>query len=314
MPGHETFPPSHPDGPRSGRSFVYPPLPADEYSTAPTAAGPGSGDSRPTMAQAGVNAGAPPHGRSPGVTFLRWAPLWTVGLVLLIVAVLVTLARTEVGKRAPAVTTPQCRWHTVTAGETLSGISVQYGVSVEAIARSSGITDVDTISAGQRLCIPPANAQLAVSGPRVEGEPDFVRFALPYAKRASAETGWPVSVILAQWGLEHGWQLPGYTGYNFGNSGAVPNEPAVPGTDAPGSPAAFAFAPTPEDGLRIYLHVAALDYYTEIAPAAARGGPDAAARALGESPWDAAHYTTSGDPGSSLLAVMRDFNLYQYDQ
>ena len=42
-------------------------------------------------------------------------------------------------------------------------------------------------------------------------------------------------------------------------------------------------------------------------------GPDAAARALGTSPWDAGHYTASGNPGSSLLSIMRVYNLYWYD-
>ena len=119
-------------------------------------------------------------------------------------------------------------------------------------------------------------------------------------------------MILAQWGLEQGWETPRFTGYNWGNCGAVPDEPSVPGTSAPGSPDAFAYAPGPEDGLRIYLHVAHLDYYTAVAPAA-QNGPDAAARALGESPWDAGHYTDHDDPGSSLVAIMQDFNLYQYD-
>jgi hypothetical protein len=142
---------------------------------------------------------------------------------------------------------------------------------------------------------------------------DFVVIALPYAIQAHKALAWPTSVILAQWGLEHGWKVPDYTGYNWGNSSAIEGEPSVPGTNAPGSPAAFAYARTPADGLRYFLSAARLPYYAGVAPAAKRGGANAAAVALGESPWDAAHYTVTGHPGSSLLAIMQDFNFYRFD-
>ncbi|MGZ3716292.1 MAG: hypothetical protein ACXVA4_12805, partial [Ktedonobacterales bacterium] len=70
------------------------------------------------------------------------------------------------------------------------------------------------------------------------------------------------------------------------------------------------YAVTPEDGLRQYLRVASLPFYASISHAS---GADAAARALGRSPWDEGHYTHTGDPGSSLLDLMRAFNLYRYD-
>jgi hypothetical protein len=35
--------------------------------------------------------------------------------------------------------------------------------------------------------------------------------------------------------------------------------------------------------------------------------------ALGQSPWDANHYTVTGMPGSSLLAILHDFNFYRLD-
>jgi len=44
--------------------------------------------------------------------------------------------------------------HTVRTGETLSGISLQYGVSVEAVSAANNITDNDTIYVGQTLVIP----------------------------------------------------------------------------------------------------------------------------------------------------------------
>lgn len=139
---------------------------------------------------------------------------------------------------------------------------------------------------------------------RAHGESAFVMSVLPYARAAHLGTGWPTSVILAQWGLEHGWQAPDFDGYNWGNSKTITFEPHLDN--------GFAFAATPADGLRQYLIVANLSYYAAIAPAAS-SGPDAAARALGASPWDEGHYTTDNHPGDSLLKLMRQYNLYQFD-
>ena len=47
--------------------------------------------------------------------------------------------------------------------------------------------------------------------------------------------------------------------------------------------------------------------------ATSASGANAAARALGQSPWDWGHYTNRGDPGSSLISIMRVYNLYYYD-
>jgi hypothetical protein len=141
----------------------------------------------------------------------------------------------------------------------------------------------------------------------------FLTIALPYAVQAHKALNWPTSVIMALWGLEQGWDVPSYTGYNWGNVSAIEGEPSVGGIDVPGSPAAFAYARTPADGLRYFLSAARLPYYAKVAPAAKQGGPDAAAVALGESPWDANHYTVTGMPGSSLLAILHDFNFYRLD-
>jgi hypothetical protein len=134
----------------------------------------------------------------------------------------------------------------------------------------------------------------------------FLVIALPYAVQAHQALGWPTSVILAQWGLEHGWMAPDTQGYNWGNT-----------TFAPGCPyrgSRFCYAATPAEGLREYVYTARLDFYTGIAPAARQGGADAAAQALGRSPWDAAHYASMGQPGALLLAIMRDFNFYRLDR
>jgi murein DD-endopeptidase MepM/ murein hydrolase activator NlpD len=218
---------------------------------------------------------------------------------------------------SPVARASGCAWYRVQPGDTLSALGASYGVSVKEIAASNHISNPNLIFVGQQLCIPTSGATVdgnPASNPApVSGQQAFTALTLPYAERAHQRTGWPVSLILAQWGLEQGWKAPGYTGYNWGNVAALPGEPTVGGIHTWGSPAAFAYAHTPEDGLRYYLHVAALGYYSAVAPAAT-GGADAAARALGRSPWDAAHYTSHGDPGSALINQMRTYNLYQYDR
>ncbi len=150
-----------------------------------------------------------------------------------------------------------------------------------------------------------AAAKPGASSARVSGEAAFVAFALPYARTAHAATGWPVSVILAQWGLENGWQEPRFDGFNFGS---VKYDQVCPTTTG-----GFCDDATAQDGLRDYLICAALPYYSGIAAAAKSGGATAAAVALGQSPWDAGAYTHDGHPGDDLLAIMTQFHLTQYD-
>ncbi len=252
----------------------------------------------------------------------KLAPVWLLANLLILL-----LAGWAILPRLAGLTSQSaCAWHVVVPGDTLGNLGAAHHTSALAIARANTIPDPDQIYVGERLCIPlaffaSAGAAAIIPAPPpspphygpVSGVHAFISFALPYARRASAATGWPTSLILAQWGLEHGWHLPGYTGYNFGNCGAVPGEATIGGLNVPGSPAAFTYSKTPEDGLRVYIHVAHLSFYTGVAWAAQHGGVDAAARALGRSPWDAGHYTDHNDPGSSLLAILHAYNLYQYD-
>lgn len=154
------------------------------------------------------------------------------------------------------------------------------------------------------------------SPPQLTHLPDqinsFINLALPYALQAHKALGWQTSVILAQWGLEQGWHVPSYTGYNWGNVGPMPGVPTVPGISAPGSPSAFSYAATPADGARVYIMAARLPYYDRVFLAAPHGAT-ATALALGYSPWDAGHYTNTGQPGSSLLAIMQRYNLFLFD-
>ena len=45
-------------------------------------------------------------------------------------------------------------FHTVQRGETLSGIAVRYGTTVQALMQANGIWNPNHIFVGQRLCIP----------------------------------------------------------------------------------------------------------------------------------------------------------------
>lgn len=248
-------------------------------------------------------------------------PVWLLAnIVILLVAGIAVLPRI-----LPVDAASGCKWHTVVPGDTLSKLGSRNHTTVSALVKANHIRNPDLIFVAQRLCIPLTSWAQAKNAPAVpsaqqhpqfgsaSGVKSFVQLALPYAHQAHQQTGWPTSLILAQWGLEHGWHVPSHTGFNWGNVAALPGEPTVNGIAVPGSPAAFAYASTPQDGTRYYVRVARLGYYSAVAPAAAHGGPDAAARALGRSPWDAAHYTDRSDPGSSLLSIMRVYNLYWYD-
>ncbi len=132
----------------------------------------------------------------------------------------------------------------------------------------------------------------------------FIELALPYAAQAHQTLGWPLSVVLAQWGLEHGWSVPDAQGYNWGNTEYAPG--------CPYAGSRFCYADTPAEGLREYIYTAQLPWYDGVRAAVPQGA-DATALALGESPWDAGHYGGADHPGSSLLAIMRSFNLYRFD-
>ena len=263
-----------------------------------------------------------PHDRTRegSGTDRRLPPLWLLGNLVILLAV----AGAVLPRLLPVDAAAGCKWHTVVPGDTLGDLGWANHTTALALAHANNIANPNLIYVGEKLCIPTTAAAHSNSGSQgptssrppvlgtAAGVDAFIALALPYARQAHAQTGWPVSVILAQWGLEHGWRIPGFTGYNWGNTGAMPGFPMVPGSDVPGSPAAFAYASTPTAGVQIYVRCAQLVYYRGVTTAA-RDGADAAARALGASPWDAGHYTDHDAPGSSLLSIMRVYNLYWYD-
>ncbi len=200
--------------------------------------------------------GAPEAARPARLTKLP--PVWLLAnMVILLFTGLAIIPRI-----LPVDAAAGCQWHYVAPGDTLGNLGWAHHTNALAIARANGIADPDRIYVGQRICIPLTSTAHATSAPKVpqqkqppqygsaRGVQAFLAYALPYARRAHASTGWPVSVVLAQWGLEQGWKVPGYTGFNWGNVAALPGEPTVNGIAVPGSPAAFAYAKSPEDGLR----------------------------------------------------------------
>lgn len=257
---------------------------------------------------------------------LKAPPLWVIAQVAILAALLVAIVPQIMSRPSPT----GCAWYTTQSGDTLGELSGLFGVSAKTLAATNHLSNGAKLPVNQKLCIPAppgqplttqvglvsvdvntlAPSQVLNASSKVR---QFIAFALPYAREASQKTGWPVSMILGQWGLEKSWRTYTFTGYNWGNCGAIPGFPAIPGTSVPGSPDQFAFANTPEQGVAEYVHVAHLRYYTAIAPAWHSGGANAAARALGASPWDWGHYTAIGSPGSSVIGLMQRYNLYWYD-
>jgi hypothetical protein len=229
----------------------------------------------------------------------------------------------------PAVRKPQQRPGVVPLNEEARKRTARISLITLAVLIVVLLVSFTPLSGLARPFIPWAANQQAIviptptpSRPVAWGEPHFVCAALPFARLAQQEMvvgpraqphPWYLSVIMAQWGIEQGWTIPGYTGYNWANSSALAGFPAVPGTNQPGSPLAFAYADSAEQGVQIYVAFIQNGLYDAVAAAWPRG-PQAQALALGASPWDAGHYTGIGQPGSSLLNVMAYYHLTRLDK
>lgn len=108
--------------------------------------------------------------------------------------------------------TAAARSHTVSAGESLSGIARQYGVTLNAVVSENGIANPDHIFIGQRLAIPgstggaaaaPASAPMMTSA-EVQA----------YIRQSAAEHGLPASLMLGLAWMESGFNqnLVSWTG------------------------------------------------------------------------------------------------------
>ena len=81
------------------------------------------------------------------------------------------------GSAEPAAAAPQTgsSVHTVQAGETLAGIAVRFGTTVQSLIATNGIDDPDLIRAGQQLSVPSAGWVCPVSNSRYFNDWGFPR-------------------------------------------------------------------------------------------------------------------------------------------
>lgn len=125
------------------------------------------------------------------------------------------VAAALLGPLAPATAASATR--TVARGETLSAVAASLGVSVTALARANGITDVHRIRAGRRLVVPgpaarPAGGAAATVRSRGARLPERLtnqprRLAMmPLFDAAAREFGVPADLFKAMTWLESGWQ------------------------------------------------------------------------------------------------------------
>jgi hypothetical protein len=203
---------------------------------------------------------------------------------------------------------------------TALGALIVFALTFVPVVHGAGANFPQWFTQSSAALYPTPTPVLYPAHPVVSGVGSFICTALPFARLVQQEQAqdglphpWYVSVILAQWGVEQGWSIPGYTGYNWGNSSAIPGFAAVGGTNQPGSPGAFAYAYTPLQGVAIYETFTKMQFYVGVWQAYPNG-PVAQAEALGQSPWDAGHYQEGGGiAGQSLLNAMNQFNLYRFD-
>ncbi len=126
----------------------------------------------------------------------------------------------------------------------------------------------------------------------------------PLARRAAAATHVLPRVILAQWAVETAWgesglaigchNLAGIRWYGQAGTRQIGGTPGKSGTGFACYPSLSAFGAD-------YTRLMQLPYYARLRAAV---GPHNQAIALGESPWDAGHYTSNGTRGGSILAAL----------
>lgn len=102
----------------------------------------------------------------------------------------------QIGEGGPAVAPPANRVHTVAAGETLSSIAAQYGITLSQLLDLNGIDDADFIIEGQQIVVPVA-AYVPAPVSRAEAE--------RILRAAADEFGVEQRLILGLAWLESGW-------------------------------------------------------------------------------------------------------------
>ncbi len=111
----------------------------------------------------------------------------------------------------------EARFHTVAAGDTLSGLARTYGVSVRDLAEANGIVDIHHIRIGDRLDVS-GSVRSAGTGGGSSSQVDVSRFParlqasperlalVPVFERWAATYGVPLDLLMAMTWLESGWQ------------------------------------------------------------------------------------------------------------
>ncbi|SFN58986.1 LysM peptidoglycan-binding domain-containing protein [Mycetocola miduiensis] len=122
---------------------------------------------------------------------LGWSSLIFPGQVLKLTGATATPAAAETPTPAPAPAPAPVSSYTVVAGDTVSGIASDHGISVAAILTANGLGSASIIYAGQDLAIPAAGttpAPVAVSPPAPTPKP---------SPQASIDTVTPLSAEMA---------------------------------------------------------------------------------------------------------------------
>lgn len=117
----------------------------------------------------------------------------------------------------PAATTPATpvsgNTYTVQVGDTLSTISQQTGVSVDAIMAANNLSNANIISVGQQLVIPGWTGETAVAPPPPAGQPTTAPPAsgapvgVNLLPNPSFEEGWYFFNGVSEWQLPNGWLM-----------------------------------------------------------------------------------------------------------
>jgi flagellum-specific peptidoglycan hydrolase FlgJ len=134
----------------------------------------------------------------------------------------------------------------------------------------------------------------------------FIQKMLPYAKRASQATNIPVSVILAQWGVESadGTSNPtkynNYAGIMYTSRADFKGGMSTQGTYFSGYNSIDSFS-------NDYIKIMNFSMYGSVRNAV---GVEDTVKALAASPYDAGHY---GGDGSSILNYINSAGIRKYD-
>jgi lipoprotein-anchoring transpeptidase ErfK/SrfK len=139
----------------------------------------------------------------------------------------------------PALATPLNSggfWYTVKAGDTVSGISARFDVSVAGIMRANNLTSARNIYAGQRLYLPPeadspGRSSSATANNSSNNASKNTGAATAVPATPTAPVSGPGKVIYISLGKQHMWAYQdGKQVFSFIASSGIPTRATKPGT------------------------------------------------------------------------------------